>query len=253
MSSYLVAKSFAKGAASYRANAQLQQDVGQALLNKLPKTNLGTCLDLGAGPGLFSQTLQSHADVFVTMDIANEMLNQQQGNWAKVQGDSHQLPFLANSFNTVFSSLMIQWCDLPKVLNQVHEITATGGRFYFSTLVDGSLNELKQAWSQVDDDQHIHDYLSLEQLQNSLNSSLWQVTNVQQQTHSYYFDNVMALAKELKSLGANKVLNRKNKGLVTKAKWHNMEQAYAEQFADSTTGLLPASYQVVLVELQKHV
>lgn len=246
-----VERHFAHSAKTYSQGAQLQHLVAESLLSKLPKNTVNLTLDLGCGPGLFTHALKASSNTLVSLDLSSEMLGQVSNNPNKVQANSHALPFQSNCFDLVFSSLMIQWCDFEQVLNQVHSVLKPGGTALISTLIKGSLQELEQAWANVDDDEHIHQYLSIESLISSANKGDWQSIEIEQQTQTLWFDQVKSLAKELKLLGANYVQGRKNKGLMTKTKWQHMERAYHEMSYCEERQAYPASYQVVLLRLRK--
>lgn len=248
-----VAQHFNHSAKTYHLGARLQRDVSIELFEEVVGINkidvkLPLVLDLGAGPGLFTSTLQQVSEQLVSADLCGQMLRQNQSAKQPVQADSHQLPFVSNCFDLVYSSLMIQWCQMDTVLAEVYRALKPGGRAVISTLVKGTLTELQQAWSQVDNDKHIHDYLTYEQVEQLSTLQHWSDRQVNQQTKTYYFESAAALAKELKALGANLVKGRKNKGMMTKSKWAKMEQAYA-QMAQSNG--LPATYQLVYLELTK--
>ena len=261
-----IERNFGSSAKTYKSNAQLQYDVGADLLSTL-NPNLEdklSILDLGCGPGLFTKELQKKSHVFVSLDLSKSMLESNKHQLeslkngdadtaysAKIQANSHALPFQPNSFDIVFSSLMVQWCDLTQVLQQVHNSLKKGGTAYISTLVKGSLKELEQAWSSVDSDVHIHSYLTSKEVKRSISSLPWSRIEVSEKQKTYWFGSAMALAKELKSLGANHVEHRKNKGLTSKSKWQAMEKAYSEMFLDERYDAIPASYQVMYLRLTK--
>ena len=57
---------------------------------------------------------------------------------------------------------MLQWCEKPElVLQEAHRVLKPGGLAVISTLLDGTLQEFKQAWAQVDQYQHINQFLPL--------------------------------------------------------------------------------------------
>lgn len=246
-----VEQHFAHSAKTYSQGAQLQNIVAKHLFDKLPLNTVNLALDLGCGPGLFTEYLQTKAESLISLDLSNEMLSQVSAEVNKVQANSHALPFLPNSFDLIFSSLMIQWCNLEQVLSQVYSVLKPGGTAYISTLIKGSLHELEQAWSEVDNDEHIHQYLSIDSLISSVNKGDWQSVEIEHKTQTLWFKEVKSLAKELKLLGANYVQGRKNKGLMTRSKWQKMEQAYLDKFYCEAQQAHPASYQVVLLELRK--
>lgn len=246
-----VEQHFAHSAKTYQQGAQLQHLVANSLLRKISTEVVDVAVDLGCGPGLFTASLQQKSKSLVSIDLSSEMLKQSAATNHKVQANSHALPILNNSVDLIFSSLMIQWCDFEQVLQQIHAALKPGGKAYISTLINGSLGELQQAWAEVDDDEHIHKYLSIEQLIASSNKGAWHSVEIEQTTQTLWFDQVKSLAKELKLLGANYVQGRKSKGLMTKTKWQKMEQAYCDKFYCPDKQAIPASYQVVLLELKK--
>lgn len=248
-----VAQHFNHSATTYHLGAQLQRDVALDLLNDFLDISKGNVkysvgLDLGSGPGLFTSTIQQLTTDLISVDLCGQMLKQNTAADILVQADSHHLPFLDNSFDLVYSSLMIQWCKMPMVLAEVFRVLKPGGKAVISTLVDGTLAELQQAWSKVDNDKHIHDYLSFEQVQQFCSSQPWSNCHLSEKKRTYYFSSAVELAKELKALGANLVKSRKNKGMITKSKWMKMEKAYQ---AATGSGKLPATYQLVYLELTK--
>lgn len=246
-----VEQHFAHSAGTYSQGAKLQNIVARQLLDRIDNKPGKLALDLGCGPGLFSKELNEKSERLVSLDLSFQMLSQIQAQTNKLQANSHNLPFQQASFDIVFSSLMIQWCDFEQVIEQVFSVLKPDGTAYISTLITGSLHELEQAWSVVDDDKHIHQYEAIEQLLSVVNKGNWQSVEIEQQTQTLWFDQVKSLARELKLLGANYVQDRKNKGLMTKSKWQKMEQAYRDNFFCSKKQAFPASYQVVLLELRK--
>ena len=255
-----VARNFGKSAQSYRQGAQLQLDSGKVLLQSLdtsllePKPNQqeSLCaLDLGCGPGLFTEALQQRSHQVYSLDLAKPMLDSLGESTTKIQANAHFLPFSDNSFDILFSNLMVQWCDLPKVLAEVYRVLKPSGIACISTLVDGTLFELKTAWAEVDDDQHLHQYLNESQVLQAVKSNDWCSSSVRLEEHVYWFQTAKDLAKELKFLGANLVTNRKQKGLVTKSKWQKMEQAYSKQFYSVPNQAMPATYKMQYMTLVK--
>lgn len=246
---------FGRSSHTYKGAARLQTDVANELLelavqNKKSNEKFERILDLGCGPGLMTAQLSEQTQQLVSLDLCASMLSQNTNADNRVLANSHQLPFQSESFDLVFSSLMIQWCDLQQVLSQIHQILKPNGKAVISTLVTGSLTELQQAWTQVDNDKHIHEYLTTDEVKSVINTFDWQQSNTRIQTKTYPFKSVRALAKELKHLGANIVQGRQSKGLMPKSKWLTMESTYREMFA-TPNQQIPASYQVMYLELTK--
>ena len=162
-SRFKIAKSFGSASASYDISARLQRYCGKHLMPWLPNRNDLTALDLGAGTGFFTDLLASRYQQVLGLDISKNMLRFAKDNrneaitW--LEADAYKIPLQDNSIDFVYSNLMIQWCDpLDLVIDEVMRVLKPGGLFVFSTLVDGTLFELKSAWAQVDDDQHVIDF-----------------------------------------------------------------------------------------------
>jgi len=242
-----IAKSFGAASTSYDVSARLQRYSGKHLMPWLPNRHDLSVVDLGCGTGFFSDILASKYQQVIGLDISTKMLSFAQRNrddaisW--LEADANYLPFQDNSIDLIYSNLMIQWCDpLEITLKEILRVLKPGGVFLFSTLTDGTLFELKSAWRQVDNDEHVIDFkneLALEMLFNTNQSTL--VEQKSQQVILEY-ENVLHLARELKGLGANKVHNRQNKGLSGKTSWQKMSAAY--QDFQEPNGVYPASYNV---------
>ena len=181
-----ISQAFGKAANGYDKHAAFQRDVGMRLMAKLPQnlTNKRV-LDLGCGTGYFSQKLIERGADVVCFDLSLAMLAQAKNRCgddhvAYLQGDAEQLPFADNQFDYVFSSLALQWCQYLTIpLMEIRRVTKLGGKAVFSTLLDGSLYELKQAWQKIDSYQHVNDFGALNQVNIAL---------AQSQCHSHHLD-----------------------------------------------------------------
>ena len=48
-----------------------------------------------------------------------------------INADAESLPFKAQQFDHIVSSLALQWCDLSVVLNEAYRVLKLGGQFVF--------------------------------------------------------------------------------------------------------------------------
>lgn len=249
-----IAKNFGSSAPTYVEHASLQRDLGNRLYSLIDKRQLADdciVLDLGCGPGLFTKQLQHNGSYLISADLALGMLQEHKSDHSKLNLDSHQLSFLDKSIDLVFSNLMIQWCDFAEVTSEILRVLKPGGEAVISTLLPGSLFELAQSWQSVDDDVHVHAYETLEDLNEIVQGQHWQAVELYQEDLVYWYDNAKQLARELKSLGANLVKGRQRKGLVTKAKWQQMEAAYQAQFCCQSSNKISATYKTLTIKLTK--
>ncbi|WP_165311718.1 malonyl-ACP O-methyltransferase BioC [Vibrio ziniensis] len=245
-----ISQAFSKAAASYDKHAAFQRDVGHRLLQKLPADLTGLrVLDLGCGTGYFSHQLKCLGATVVCADLSPAMLEQAQlrcGDDAMtyVLADAESLPFSDGDFDIVFSSLALQWCDdLSVPLSEIRRVLKPLGRAYFSTLLDGSLIELKRSWAKIDFHQHVNDFISFNQVKIALAQAEISKHHLNSPSMIVWYDTAFELMRDLKGIGANHIHSR-TQGLTGRRALTRVEQAY-EQFR-SQQGSLPATYQVCL-------
>ncbi|WP_286268675.1 malonyl-ACP O-methyltransferase BioC [Thalassotalea hakodatensis] len=242
-----IAKSFGSASQSYDISARLQRFSGKNLMPWLPKRHDITVLDLGCGTGFFTDILAAKYQHVIGVDISAKMLSYAHNNRNKMitwlEGDAYHLPIADQSIDLVYSNLMIQWCDpLELVLKEVLRVLKPGGLFVFSTLLDGTLHELKSSWKAVDNDRHVIDFKSLQELKNCFDIPNAKLLEFHDKPVVLEYENVLHLARELKGLGANHVPEKSNRGLAGKEKWQKMMTAYA-QFVEQDN-IFPATYHV---------
>ncbi|KXF81763.1 malonyl-ACP O-methyltransferase BioC [Enterovibrio coralii] len=238
---------FGRAAATYDKSAAFQRRVGHALLDLEEEWSGKRVLDLGCGTGYFTEQLLHKGANVVALDLSEQMLDQARlrcgGSAEYVSGDAECLPFDDDSFDIAFSSLALQWCnDLSIPLRELRRVVKPGGKVIFSTLIDGSLQELKQAWQLVDLHQHVNDFLTLNQVKLALAQSGSQNYTLECKPLVERYPSAMALMRDLKGIGATHLSEGRNAGLSGKARFSALENAYrAFQFEDGT---VPATYQV---------
>ncbi len=243
-----IATSFGKAAETYDKHAAFQRDVGHRLLEKLPSDLSGKrVLDLGCGTGYFSALLQERGAEVVCADISQEMLNKARqrcgtGKTTYVLADAENLPFEDCSFDYVFSSLALQWCrNLRYPLKEIRRILKQGGDGLFSTLIDGSLYELREAWKKIDAYQHVNKFITINQVKIALAQSQCQNHHLDLNSITVWYDSAFSVMRDLKGIGANYVSGRSS-ALTSHRTLLHVEREY--QAFKNDKGLLPASYQV---------
>ncbi|MBD8163052.1 malonyl-ACP O-methyltransferase BioC [Erwinia persicina] len=198
-----VAAAFGRAAQSYNRYADLQRQCGEHLL-ALARPGEGLrVLDAGCGTGWFSQRWRSAGHHVTALDLSEKML--QQAALSQVAdcyqpGDIEALPFAAGSFDRCWSSLAIQWCsDLPQALKELWRVTRPGGQVLFSTLLDGSLNEVQHAWQALGERAPVNQFARLRQLEQAAAGMNLTLTPY---TLTLAFPDVLSLLRSLKGIGA---------------------------------------------------
>lgn len=244
-----VAESFGRAATTYDAVAHLQRAVGQRLLESLAGRLQAPVLDLGCGTGYFLPTLAQRSGAGVlALDLSKGMLDYahtQHGEHIALAcvADGEDLPFAPQSIGLVYSSLAIQWCnDLNRLFAQVRRVLRPGGQFAFTTLLDGTLGELKQAWAQVDAFQHVNDFYSLAEHEAAIEQAGFTAVDLHVNSDVLHYDKLSDLTRELKMLGAHNVNPARPKHVSGRSRIRALSEAY-ERFR--TPQGLSASYFVL--------
>ncbi|MCL9782336.1 malonyl-ACP O-methyltransferase BioC [Vibrio sp. S4M6] len=248
-----VASAFCKASTHYDNYAQFQRDVGQRLLAKMPNDLSGkTVLDLGCGTGYFAEKLLARGASVICADLSPGMLLEAKQRCGEhkvtyLLADAEELPIESNSVDYVFSSLALQWCaDLSNPLREIKRVIKSNehrGSAFFSTLLDGSLSELKHAWASIDSYQHVNDFITSNQVKIALAQARCAEYELDCPTVTLWYQSAFELMRDLKGIGANHVVGR-SQGLTSRKTFMQVEHAY--QVFKNQFGLLPASYQVCL-------
>jgi len=250
-----VAASFSRAAASYDSVAALQRQVGNQLLARLPSDRQPDCwLDLGCGTGYFSRVLAaSYPEAEgIALDIAEGMLRHarpQGGAQHFVAGDAERLPLRDGSVDLIYSSLALQWCeDFASVLSEARRVLRPGGLFAFSSLCNGTLQELRDSWLAVDGFAHVNRFRSLATYQALCGGCGLRVVSLEVHPEVLHFADLRQLTHELKALGAHNLNPGRPGGLTGRARIRALVDAY-EGFRQPEG--LPATYQVIYGVLRK--
>ena len=136
----LVHARFSSASQSYQTHAKVQQEIGKRLCERFDYYTITPTqvLDLGAGPGVFSQALKKRfATARITaFDLSTDMLSHLKSTWRrpihKVAGDMQRLPFKTNAFDVVFSNQVIHWAnDCAQLFKEIERVLTPSGVFVF--------------------------------------------------------------------------------------------------------------------------
>ncbi len=250
-----VAASFSRAAGSYDSVAELQRDVGNQLMQRLPEGFVPSrWLDLGCGTGHFTRALAARFDAGqgLALDIAEGMLNHARplgGADYFVAGDAERLPLRDSTCDLVYSSLAVQWCaDFGAVLAEASRVLKPGGIFAFASLCTGTLYELRDSWRQVDGLVHVNRFREFERYGQLCAASGLRTVGLENRPHVLHYPDVRSLTHELKALGAHNLNPGRPGGLTGRARILGLVEAY-ERFRQAQG--LPATYQVVYAVLEK--
>jgi malonyl-CoA O-methyltransferase len=251
-----IANSFSNAASTYDSLAELQRQVGTELLDYLPEQHPGDILDLGCGTGYFTPILkQRYPDAYLyNLDLALGMLHYARShrpaeNASWLCADAESLPLADKSINLIYSSLAIQWCEnIGQLFAEVQRILKPGGQFVFATLGAETLSELKVAWQSADTDTHVNRFFDQSHIRANIHEGL-NVNSFHEDSKILKYRELKELTDELKGIGAHNMNSGQPVGLVGREKLRRFKAGYETQ--RMTDGMLPATYQVFYVVLDK--
>lgn len=156
----------------YQQAAFLAQEIGTRMLERLEVIKIQpTCIvDMGAGPGYFSQKLQQlypRAKV-LAIDVAETILPRHNfwQRWRRhphaLVADAHQLPLESQSVDFIFCNFMLyQSWDMSQLLQEWRRILKPQGLLLFSSLGPDTLKEFRLACAQVDNTPRIQTFMDM--------------------------------------------------------------------------------------------
>ena len=211
---------FNRAAPRYDSAAHVQSYVAKNLLTKIAELSIHPAhiLDLGAGTGHTIPHLQAlfPEALVLGLDFAYSMCVEAKKKMTVplLCMDFDKLAFAPGSFDLVFSSLALQWSiDLSTSLREINAALAPQAYFAFTSLSIGSLVELDQAWQRIDQEKHINHFLSNDAIEQHLAETGFELIEKTHERKQFEYDNVQAVLRSLKAVGANHVLHKENHGL----------------------------------------
>lgn len=253
-----IATDFGAATATYEMASRLQQRMGAFMIARLPPFEPGRAplriLDLGCGTGYFTRQLaRRYPGAHVTaVDLSGGMIDHARRNSPEgirwVVSDAEQLPFADGSFDVVFSNLMVQWCEHPdRVFAECRRVLNREGVLQCSTLLEGSLRELAQAWAQADPGhRHVNAFDTAAAVAKQVHHQL-PGAGLDTQTIELDYASPLTLGRELKHLGAvYKGADRRNTLTAP-----GRVRAMCEHYPKRSCGSISASYEACWISYGK--
>ncbi|MDR0565342.1 MAG: malonyl-ACP O-methyltransferase BioC [Azoarcus sp.] len=252
-----IRRAFDRAAPAYDSAAHIQNSAAQRLLafakaQSLPP-RVRRVLDAGCGTGQSLTALMARFPQAqcVALDFSAAMLAraaQTASSALPVCADIECLPLKDASVDFYWSNLALQWCSPAMALKEVARTLAPGGVARIATLGPRTLHELRTAFSAVDDGVHVIDFIDTgDWLEAAKNTGLT-VQFYLQETLFDFATELRSLLGNIKAIGARTVIGHQRRILGRRA-WHILQSAY-ETFR-RPDGMLPATYDLILIALRK--
>jgi malonyl-CoA O-methyltransferase len=262
-----VASQFNRAAHSYDKAARIQHFSALELVKQVeqyhrhPQKNIsGHWLDLGCGTGFSVPTLLQQGVQSITgADLAHGMClvsnkKLSQLPFHAVTADAENLPFAKESFDGIYSNLMVQWSEkIDDLFAEAQRVLKPGGLFAFATLGPRTMHELKFAWQQIDPFVHVNRFRSKQQIIGQC-EIFFDIDSIHQQEVVQQHESLSSLLKELKAIGATNVNSGRRPGLGGRERLKQLDNAYRNVFNSDRTSPsapLPLTYDLIWVIAQK--
>ena len=212
------------------------------LLDRLRLFNISptSVLDLGSATGKGTTELAAlypQAQI-VAIDLSRPMARRtlqrcsDLDSAGPVIGDAEQLPLMENSFDLVFANLLLPWCDPRAVFAEIGRVLRAGGLTLFTTVGPDTLQEVRRAWREVDNDIHVHGFVDMHDLGDlAVRSGLVEPVMDVDRLQVTYRD-PGRLVDDLRACGATNVAYGRRTQLTGAARW----QAFCERLAAQRVG-----------------
>lgn len=248
-----VQRNAARAASTFEQHDALQREVQGLLIERLVfyQQSPGRIVDVGAGSGRGAALLKRRypkAEV-LAIDAAVPMLDaaRRHSTWRRpilrVAGEATALPLADASVDVLHSNLCFQWVNhLAALFGECVRVLKPGGFLLFSTLGPDTLQELRSAWAQVDQNSHVSRFLDMHDVGDAVLAAGLRdpVLDVQHFTMTY--SEPCKVLEELRGLGATHADRARERGLTGKARYRRMLAAYEGMRLD---GRIPATCEVV--------
>ena len=249
-----VKKSFDRAAKSYDRAAILHEEVLTRLLQRFDyiRHQPALVIDVGCGTGMGIAGLKKRYpdSKIVGLDLAFSMLLESKKQFGLlhrkrvVNADMEKMPFADGIFDLMFSNLALQWAnDLGAAFKEFARIGRSGGLFMFSSFGPGTLHELRESWSEIDQKPRVHQFIDMHDIGDALMASGFSQPVVDTETIRLEYQEFGQLLGDLKNTGASNADKNRSRGLLTPAKLKRLEDNYRRLGYEQ--GKFIASYELV--------
>lgn len=250
----LITAAFNRVAKKYESAAQIQNEIGNRLFERLHllKIQPKYILDLGCGSGYFTNKLKKlyPKAYIVSLDIAHDMLSQVKlkQNWFKTWGivnaDMHKLPFANGQFDLIFSNQVVHWSeDIKGLMVEVNRVMAKNACLMFTTLGPDTFYELKKSFAELDNFSHVNDFLDMHDLGDIVQSANYVDPVIDMDMLTAHYDSLEGLLRSLKNQGVVNISAKRNTSLSGKSTFKKLALVMQKFITESN--MYPLTYEIV--------
>ncbi|NKB76401.1 MAG: methyltransferase domain-containing protein [Gammaproteobacteria bacterium] len=147
------------------------------------------------------------------------------------------------STDLVVINLQMAWLDFEALLKEAKRVLRPSGMLFFSTLGPDTLGELSYAWGKVDELAHVHPFVDMHFIGDTLVKLGMSKPIVDTDWLTVEYPNTEVLLDDLKQEGFANVLSTRRKTLTGKTRFKMFKKSLWEMCGKS--GVLPVSFEIV--------
>lgn len=223
-----IRQSFERAAPTYDSAADIQRSICRDLLNGLPADlHPARLLDAGCGTGYALPLLRERFPqaALLALDLAPGMLHRVSAATYRLAADLEHLPLAAASVDLYWSSLAVQWCELPKVLAEARRILRPGGQLALASLGPATFRELRHAFADVDQYRHTLSFHTPAEVAAMAEAAGFKAVQVEASTKTAHYGDFKSMLRAVKAIGANQLGDGRRTNLMSRTAFAAAEAA----------------------------
>ncbi|PKO33165.1 MAG: malonyl-[acyl-carrier protein] O-methyltransferase BioC [Betaproteobacteria bacterium HGW-Betaproteobacteria-7] len=243
-----IRQAFERAAQTYDGAADMQREICHVLLDRLAAGGpVRRLLDAGSGTGYALPLLAERfpAAERLAIDLSLAMLARTPCSCQRLVGDLERLPLAEASLDLYWSSLAVQWCDLPQVLAEARRVLRPAGRLAITSLGPETFSELRQAFAGVDAYRHTLPFHTPEEVGQMARAAGFADVVVSRRRQLAHYPDFRSLLKAVKAIGANQLGDGRRRNLMGRATFAAAEAGAEGQRTAAGLGL---TYDVLILE-----
>tara|TARA_B100000787_G_scaffold150662_1_gene123337 strand:+ start:259 stop:1059 length:801 start_codon:yes stop_codon:yes gene_type:complete len=248
-------KVFDRHAKTYDQYSSLQNKISDNLFKKLDLIELkpNLILDLGCGTGRNGRIMkEKYKNIkIINYDFSVNMLLEAKKKQYKILdnksdfvcGDIEELSFSENTFDVIWSTSSLQWCNnLSDIFKKAKVILKPGGLFIFSTFGPNTLFELRNITKKISNYQKTNNFLGALSIEDKLINEGFIDPIVDSEEFCLTYKDINKLFLDLRKIGATSGFKNRKIGLSGKSFLKLISDGYKEYSYD---GIFPATYEAI--------
>ncbi len=244
-----VRAAFDAAAEVYDDAADIQREIAAALADRASTRLLcdGLIVDAGCGTGGLAAYLSSETLTrAIAVDLAPAMAAIAATRYAHALcADIERLPLAVGCASLYWSSLAWQWCDARLAAHEAARVLHPGGSAFVASLGPATLAELRAAFAQIDDAEHVRSFMPPEYMEAAFRDAGFAHVTMTRETHVRYAATLPFLLRGIRAIGAHTLGDGRRRGLLGRQAWARLARVF-EAYRDANG--LPARYEVLLIE-----